>query len=71
MCQKYITSKYCIFKLNCSTFRYRLGAVQKMMDDIDGSVDEEKELKSELKKDIFRRKAQLTQVKNNVSSTPI
>jgi hypothetical protein len=40
-----------------------------MMDDIDGAADEEKDLKSDLKKDVFRRKAQLTQVTKKVSAT--
>ena len=47
----------------CTIFRYRLGAVQKMMCDVDGSDDQEHlNHKNDLKKDIFRRKAQLTQV---------
>ena len=44
-------------------FRYRLGAIQKMMADIDGSVDQEHlNHKNDLKKDILRRKGQLSQV---------
>ena len=44
--------------------RYRLGAVEKMMRHIDGSLDADHlDHKNDLKKDIFRRKAQLNQVK--------
>ena len=45
-------------------FRYRLGAVEKMMRHIDGSLDADHlDHKNDLKKDILRRKAQLNQVK--------
>ena len=44
--------------------RYRLGAIQKMMSDVNGTSDDEQlNHKNDLKKDILRRKAQLSQVK--------
>ena len=44
-------------------FRYRLGAVQKMMADVNGTLDDEQlNHKNDLSKDVMRRKAQLTQV---------
>ena len=44
-------------------FRYRLGAIQKMMSDVNGTTnDEQLQHKNDLSKDILRRKAQLTQV---------
>ena len=43
--------------------RYRLGAIQKMMSDVNGTSDDEQlNHKNDLKKDILRRKAQLSQV---------
>ena len=44
-------------------FRYRLGAIQKMMSDVNGTIDDEQlNHKNDLSKDILRRKAQLNQV---------
>ena len=44
-------------------FRYRLGAIQKMMSDVNGTTnDEQLQHKNDLSKDILRRKAQLNQV---------
>ena len=44
--------------------RYRLGAIQKMMSDVNVTSDDEQlNHKNDLKKDVLRRKAQLSQVK--------
>jgi len=45
--------------------RYRLGAIQKMMSDVNGTLDDEQlNHKNDLKKDVLRRKAQLSQMED-------
>ena len=52
------------------TSRYRLGAIQKMMSDVNGKLDDEQlNHKNDLSKDVLRRKAQLAQVIDIVTET--